>query len=132
MAKASLIKELVVKTENKVGMLAAVAEAIAGSGVNITALNAFAVEDKAVFRIVTSDNMKAISDIKAKNYEALEREVVAVELENKVGAARDMARKLKEAKIDITYIYGSTHGSGAATIVFNCSDNKKAVGVLKE
>ena len=82
MARASIVKELLVKTENKVGMLAEVAVAIANSGVNIKALNAFAINNEAIFRIVTSDNMKAVKEIKAKNLEALEKDVVAVELEN--------------------------------------------------
>ena len=133
MAKAGIIKELLVKTENKVGMLAEVAAAITDSGVNITALNAFAMDNQAMFRIITSDNIKAIEGIKAKNFEAVEKDVVAVELKNEVGAASDMARKLKDAKINLGYIYGSTCDFGtAAMIIFNCNDNKKAVEVLSK
>ena len=133
MAKASIIKELLVKTENKVGMMTEVAEAIAKSGANITALNAFGVDKQAIFRIMTTDNVKAIGGIKAKNFEASERDVVAVELENKVGAASDMAKKLEDASIDIAYIYGSTCGGGCAcTLIFNSNDNKKAVEVLSK
>ncbi len=58
MAKAGIIKELLVKTENKAGMMAEVTEAIAKSGANITALNAFGIDKKAIFRIVTDDKTK--------------------------------------------------------------------------
>ena len=128
MAKASIVKEILVKTANKVGMMAAVADDISNSGVNITALNAFGVDKDAVFRIITSDNSKAIGALKAKNIEVSERDAVLAELENKPGTAADMGRKLKEANIDITYIYGSTCGCGTpSAIIFNCSDNKKAL-----
>ena len=131
MAKVSLVKELMVKTENKVGMMEEVSEAIAESGVNITALNAFGIDKNAIFRIITSDNAKAIDAIKAKNLQVSEKEVVSVAREDKPGAAGDMGKKLKAAGIDIRYIYGSTCGGGSAsTIIFNCSDNKKAVEVL--
>lgn len=131
MAKASIIKELLVKTENKVGMMAEVAGAIARSGANITALNAFGVDKSAIFRIITSDNAKAISGIKTKGLEVSERDAIAVELENKVGAAADLAKKLKDANIDITYIYGSTCDCGRPSmIIFNCSNNNKAIEVL--
>lgn len=131
MAKASIIKELSVKAENKVGMMAEVAEAIGKSGANITALNAFGIDKNAIFRIVTSDNAKAIDAIKAKNFQVSEKDVVSVGLENKPGTAADMGKKLKDAGIDIKYIYGSTCDCGRpSTIIFNCSDNKKAVEVL--
>ena len=124
MAKASIMKELVMKTQNKVGMMAEVTEAIAKNGANITAVSAFGMGKDAIFRIITSDNAKAMSAIKAKNLHASEENVVVVELENKVGRGSDMAKKLKDAGIDIAYIYGSTCGDPGCTcrLVFNCSD----------
>ena len=131
MPKAGIIKELLVKTENRVGMLAELTEAISKSGVNVTAVSAFAVGREAIFRIVTSDNLKAIGGIKAKNFEALERDAVVVELENEVGKAADMADKLTKSNIDINYIYGTTSkAADPCTLIFNCSDNKKAVEVI--
>lgn len=131
MATAKSVKELIVKTSNTIGMLEAVTEAISKSGANITALHAFGVDKDAVFRITTSDNPKAIGAIKEKNLEVSERDVVAVDLDNNPGAAAEMGKKLKEAGIDIKYIYGSTCGcSCACTIVFNSSDNKKALNIL--
>ena len=133
MAKASIVKELLVRTDNKVGMMEAVTDAIAKAGANITALNAFGVDKKAIFRVMTSDNAKAIEAIRAKNFEVSERDVVSVTLENKPGAASDMAGKLKDAGIDITYIYGSTCNCDCGcTIIFNCNDNKKAVEALSK
>ena len=134
MAKANIIKELLVKTKNRVGMMAEVAETIANSGVNITALNAFSVDrDNAIFRIVTSDNAKAIAAIKAKKFDVSERNVVSVELENKPGTAADVGQKLKKANIDINYIYGSTCDCGGpSTVIFDSSDNKKVVDVLNK
>ncbi|MBL7072072.1 MAG: hypothetical protein ISS26_07920 [Candidatus Omnitrophica bacterium] len=44
MAKAKLVKELIVKTPNTIGMLEAVTDAIGRSGANITALHAFGVD----------------------------------------------------------------------------------------
>ena len=131
MAKASIVKELLVKTANEVGMMAEVAGAIASSGANITALNAFGAGKDAIFRIITSDNAKAIDGIKAKGLEVSERDVVAVGLENKVGAAEEIAKKFKDANIDINYIYGSTCNCGSpSTIIFNCNNNNKAIEIL--
>ena len=135
MAKASLVKELIVKVQNKVGMMAEVADAISKGGSNIIALNAFGIDDNAIFRIITSDNAKAVKDLKAKKMDVSEKEAVKVELENKMGMAAAMARKIKDANIDIKYIYATSCNCTCAcacipNLIFNCSDNKKAVEIL--
>ena len=131
MAKASLIKEIMVKVENKVGMMSEVSDIVANSGANITALNAFGIDKNAIFRIVTSDNAKAIAALKAKDIAVSERDAVSVSLEDKPGAAAGLGEKIKAAGIDIKYIYGSVCGcAGACMLILNCSDNKKAVEAL--
>jgi len=135
MAKAFIVKELMVKTPNKVGMMAEVAEIISKSGANITALNAFGIDKSAIFRIVTSDNAKAVKELKAKQFEVSEKDAVKVELENRVGMAADMAKKIKDANIDIKYIYGTAcacKSDCSCILIFNCNDNKKAVEILNK
>ncbi|MBU4376881.1 MAG: ACT domain-containing protein [Candidatus Omnitrophica bacterium] len=133
MAKATIVKELIVKTPNRVGMLAEVAGTIAKSGANINALNAFGVESDAIFRIVTSDNAAAIKELKAKKIEVSEKDAVKVELENKSGMAAEIAEKLKAASIDIKYIYGSACGCTCPCgLILNTSDNKKTVDILNK
>lgn len=131
MGYAKLVKEIVVKTENKVGMMEKVCAAIAAKGANITALHAFGIDKEAIFRIVTNDNVKAVASLKAENFDVSEKDVVLVMLENKSGAAAGIGKKLREANIDIKYIYGSACDCGGpCNIIFNSSDNKKAVKVL--
>ena len=131
MAKASIIKELLVKTPNRVGMLAEIAGVIAKSGANIVALNAFGVEGDAIFRIVTSDNAAAAKELKAKRIEVSEKDAVRVELENKSGEAALMAEKMKAASIDIKYIYATACNCDCpGGLVLNTSDNKKTVEIL--
>ena len=107
---AKIGKQVHIRTPNKVGMLAEVTGAIAGAGVNIDTLAAFVADNKANFMVITNNNAKTIDALKA--YEVKEEDVVVVELENKIGAATDMANKLKDAEIDLKYIYGTTSGSG--------------------
>lgn len=133
MAKAAIVKELIVKTPNRVGMLAEVAGIVAKSGANINALNAFGVENDAIFRIVTSDNAAAVKELKSKKIEVSEKDVVKVELENKSGMAGAMAEKIKSASIDIKYIYGTACNCACSCgLIFNTSDNKKTVDILNK
>ena len=133
MAKATIVKELIVKTPNRVCMLAEVAGIITKSGANISALNAFGIDSDAIFRIVTSDNAAAIKELKAKRIEASEKDAVRVELENSSGKAAEMAEKMKAASIDIKYIYATACNCDCPCgLVLNTSDNKKTVEILNK
>jgi hypothetical protein len=131
MPKASLQKELTAITANKIGMLARVSGAVADKGVNIQALSAYAVGGRAYFRLITDDNTAAAEALKALGCEVTERDVVVVELPDKVGEAKGMAERLKSAGIDLGYMYGTNSVSpGIGKLVFNSNDNNKAVEIL--
>ncbi len=131
MAKAKLAKQIMLETGNKVGTLAEVSNVAASAGVNIEAICAYAMEDKAIFYLVTGNNKDALSLFKAKGYSVKEDEVVLVSLPNTVGSAASMAGKLKAANIDLQYIYGSTSSAKEALIVIKSDNNTKALEALK-
>lgn len=132
MAKADLVKQLSVETENKVGMLAEVSGAISGAGANITAICAYGMDDKAHFYILTSDNAKAQEALKAKGFGVSEEEVVKLMLEDKIGSAKEISEKIKAVGIDLCYIYGSTCGCAdtPALLVIKAQDNAKVVSAI--
>lgn len=132
MPDAKIVKQIVAETEDKVRMLAEVTQAVADAGANIEALCAYGMEGKAVFMIVTNDNKKASAGLKAKGCRVKEEDVVLIGLANRTGSASKMAKKLKEARINLSYIYGSTSGAADAPLVFASNDNAKAVTVLNK
>jgi len=131
MAKTKIAKEIILETSNKVGTLAEVSAAAAAAGVNIEAICAYGMEDKAIFYLVTGNNKDGVSAFKAKGYSVKEDEVVLVTLPNTVGSAASMAEKLKAANIDLQYIYGSTGSAKEALIVIKSDNNAKALEALK-
>lgn len=128
---ARIGKQLQVTTPDKIGMLKEVTETIADNGVNIDALCAYAMGKKAYFLIITSDNAKAAKALKAKKFQVKEEKVVIADLDNRIGAAGEMGEKLKEAKIGLSFIYGTTCGCGGPSmLVFKSNKDAKAVEVL--
>ena len=132
MAKAKLVSQLLVEAPNKVGMMAEVTSAIAGAGVNIEGICAYGMEGKAEFMIITDNNAKAQEALGKKGWVIKTEEVVSVTLDNEVGAAKEMADKIKQAGIDIRYIYGTTCGikDCSSTIVVASKDNKGIVRAI--
>jgi len=122
--------EVLFTGENKIGELEEIARVIKDNGVNIRAISAWAVNGKAVFRLVTSDNVKTKELLLAKG-EVEEREVVIVEMPDEVGQLQLLASKLKGNGLDLDYIYGTTYEPGKyAIIIFAANDNEKALGII--
>lgn len=132
MVEAKLTKELFIETVNKVGMLEELTSKIAAKGVNIEAVNAYVVGDKAYFRLIVTDIAKAKSAL--AGFKAEEKEVVIVNLKNKVGAAGEIASKLKKANINLTHVYGSIcacrKNECNSLFIFSSNNNQKAIEVL--
>ena len=135
MAKCTKAKELIITTEDKAGMLSEVASAIAAQKVNITAICAYAMEGKAVFTLVTTDNQKAKSVAQSKGWKAEDSEVVIVELPDKVGAVKEISQKLKEKNISLKYCYGTTCTQCApdctCRLVLKADNNDAIISALK-
>ncbi len=122
--------EIVLIVDNKVGKLEEVTSTVKENGVNIRAISAWAVEDKAFFRLITSDNEKAKEALAGLGNIEI-KEVVIVEMPDEVGQLDALASKLKDSNIDISHIYGTTSEPGKpAIVIFSCNDNEKALQAI--
>lgn len=126
---ATLGKEIVVTSENRVGTLAKVTAPIKEVGVSIQAVCAWGEGGKASFLIVTEDNERAAQALKKAGYATQEKEVVLVEMTHKIGSLAEAAQKISGAGIDIEHCYVSAHGPQALAILAT-KDNTKAIRVL--
>ena len=132
MSKVRLGEQLLAITENKAGMLAEVSSAVSTAGTNIQAVSAYAIEDKAYFRLITDNNQQAKKALEAKGYEVTEQDVVMVELANQPGVLKKTADKLKAAGIDLKYIYGTACFCGCdCLLVFSSNNNTQAKKALQ-
>lgn len=132
MAKAKKAKQLSLTMPNKVGLLSEVSAVIAGAKVNINAICAYEMEDKAYFMLITENNAKAKNVLSPLGAEIEEEDVISVDLPNKVGELQKVAKKIADAGIDINYLYG-TVGTGKSSIcVFKTADDSKAIKVINK
>ncbi|MBI5187468.1 MAG: ACT domain-containing protein [Nitrospirae bacterium] len=130
MAKAKRIKQLSFTMPNRVGLLSEVSTAIAGAKVNINAICAYEMEDRAYFMLTTESNAKAKKVLGSLGVEIKEEDVIAVEMPNRVGELQKVAKKIADAGIDINYMYGTTGTGKSSTCVFRTADDKKALRVI--
>jgi hypothetical protein len=132
MAKAKKAKQLSFTMSNRVGLLSEISTAMAKSKVNINAICAYEMGDRAYFMMTTDSNAKAKKALAPLGVEIQEKDVIAVEMPNKVGELQKAAKKISDAWIDISYMYG-TAGTGKTSIcIFRTTDDAKAIKVLNK
>ena len=129
--KAVRAQELLVTVENRVGALAEVANLISSAGINIRTISAWAVGNSASFRLITSDNIKTKEILANHNYTIEEKDIIVVELPDRVGELNNLTTRLKAAGVDLIYLYGTSSKPGTeALIVLSSNNNEKALEVL--
>ena len=132
MAKARKAKEMSFTMPNKAGLLSEVSRAIAGAGVNITAICAYAMGNTAYFMLTTASNVKAKKALVPLSVAIEERDVVEVELLNKPGELQKIAKRIADAGIDIEYMYATVGKGKTATCVFKTADDQKTIKIINK
>ena len=129
MAKASKAKQLSFTLPSKIGLLSEVSSFITAAKINIEAICAYEMGEQGFFMLITDNNTKAKKIVSNMGAEVNSEEIITVEIPNKLGELQKVAKKISDAGIDITYIYGSPV-KGKMTLVLKTANEKKALKVL--
>ena len=131
MLKARHGKEIVVRTSDKIGALAAFSKIIAEKGVNILAMSAWVEAGEAVTRLVTDDTLRTTDALRDQGYVPQEQDVVLVDAAHKPGILRHLSDTLANENINISHLFASaTINQDVCLVVLNTSDNGRAIVLL--
>jgi len=126
-----IAKQLAIFLDNRPGMLARVADALAGAKINVYAITTSDTVDHSVIRLVVSDYRRALHVFEEHGTLVVEDDVLMVEGSNKPGEIAGIARKLAEAKINIEYCYSATPPDvKKGLLIMRVSNPAKALKVL--
>ena len=129
MADVQKGKELWVTTPNEVGVLSKVSNAVSSANLNFVTLSAWGQEDKGYFRMLTSDNAKATTELKGLGYTVDEKDVLLVNVGNQSGALTPIAKKVSDMDVEINYCYGTAWGD-KTVLVLSTKDNEKVYSAM--
>ena len=119
-------KQLSVSLENKPGRLAHVCRCLADRKVNIIALSVLETSEQGILRLVVDNPDEAAKMLKGCPMTVSKRDVLLVELPNKVGVLATMAEKLAAKGINIAFVYGSTGKTRGTTYIVLATSNLTA------
>lgn len=132
MIDAHLQKELVIQTENRVGLIAEISRLLADMGINFSAVSVEAANSGATLHLISNAQLYARDALRDAGFQVAEREVVVLELHNRPGELCCITAALARKDIDIEELYATaTAGSAKALVVLTCSNNGKAVLMLR-
>ncbi len=132
MAKAVKVKQVAIATKDKLGLMAEVSGALAGAKVNIQAVCAYGMDNKAHVIMLTDSNAKAKRALSKLGGEVTEDDVVLVEMADKPGELQKVTDKVAAAGINVWYVYGSAGSKTRSLLVMATEDNAKAVRVINK
>ena len=131
MLKARQGKEVVVRTENKIGALADFSRITAERGINTLAVSAWVEGGLAVVRLVTDDTLRTTDALRENGYAFEEIDVVLVDVDNKPGILRHVTDTLSWEEIDLSHLFASAMiDQEQCLVVLNSSDNERAIVLL--
>lgn len=126
------IKQISIFLENTTGRLANVTRILKESGVNLRAIMIADTADFGILRVIVDNPDKALAALKIANFTTKTTEVLAVPVNDKVGAMHDMLKLFEENSINIEYIYASLERTGdTAIIIFKVENPIAGLKVLE-
>lgn len=131
MIKAIKAKQLSFSLPSKIGLLSEVSALITAAKINIEAICAYEMNEEGFFMLMTDNPAKAKKIVSHMGAEVSMDDMIAVEIPNKIGELQMVAKKISDAGIDISYIYGSPV-KGKMTLVLKTANDKKALKALNK
>jgi len=126
-----IAKQLAIFLDNRPGMLARVADALAEAKINIFAITTSDTVDHTVIRMVVSDYRKALHVFEEHGTLVVEDDVLIISGSNKPGELARLAHKLADAKVNIEYCYSATPPDAKkGLMVMRVTNPAKALKVL--
>lgn len=95
------MKEIVIVTQNRPGLLADIAEALAQRNINIETFDAEEVHDAAVIELTVDRYDEALQSLRDAGFDAVTEDAILIQLKDEPGALARVAKRFKDANIDL-------------------------------
>lgn len=126
------MKEILVQIDNKVGSLAQVCEKLGGAGINIESISAYGDGQNGIIRLVTGDEVSALSALSKAGLKTSIAEVLMVKVNDQPGEIGKITRRLAQHQVNVESIYLLTKVGGVMEFAIKCDDLAKAAAAMKK
>ncbi|MEW6521570.1 MAG: ACT domain-containing protein [Thermodesulfobacteriota bacterium] len=125
------VEQIAIFLENRSGRLAEITGILAGKGINIRAMSLADTSDFGILRLIVNDTENARKVLKEKGFTVGTTNVVVAEVQDKPGGLANVLQIIKNAGLNIEYMYAFTQKSGeTGLIIFRFEKVDTAIDVL--
>lgn len=127
------VEQITVFLKNRPGTLAEITSLLAENGINIRALSLGDTTEEDILRIIVNDTGKARDILIEDNYVLTVDEVIVVETPDRPGGLANVLTIVKNAGLNIEFLYAFSQKSGASgLVILGFSDPDRAAEVFLE
>jgi hypothetical protein len=127
-----LVEQIAVFLENKSGRLAEITAILAENSINIRALSVADTADFGILRLIVDKVEKAKAVLRENGFTVGKTEVLAVEVEDKTGGLAKVLKCIKDAGINVEYMYAFVNKTGEnAVLIFRFEKMDEAMTTLQ-
>lgn len=126
------MKQLSIFLENRAGRLEEVLRVLAEEQINIFSLSMADTSEYGMLRLLVSDPEKGRAALKSRGFSATLTDVLALQMEHKVGELHRVLRILCDAGVNIEYMYALCTETNEAAMALKVSDLEKAEKLVKD
>jgi hypothetical protein len=132
MIDARLQQEIVLRSEDRVGVLADITRLLSDMGINLLSVRVRTSEGVAIVHILSNSQSYASDALRDAGFELSERDVVLLELPHYPGFLRRASEALARKQITIEDLHVSVPEDGkVGIVVLRCSNNAHAIQILR-
>jgi len=121
---------MVVRTTNKLGVLAEFSKVVAENDVRILAMSTWVEDTEAVIRLICDDTSRMMEVLRESGYDPQDRDVVLVDATYQPDILRHLTETLASNNIDIFHFFASAINKNECLAVLNSSDNERTIELL--
>jgi len=125
------MKELLVLAKDRIGLLADLTAALGHSGINVESISADTMGDRAVIRLVVSDEGRGKEILEKKGFIVMSSDAIVVKLIDRPGELAKVAKILADAKVSVKNVQLLTKEEGLVLFVLRVDNANKAAKLLK-
>ena len=128
-----LVEQIAVFLENKSGRLAEITAILAENSINIRALSVADTADFGILRLIVDKVEMAKAVLRENGFTVGKTQVLAVEVEDKTGGMAKVLKCLKDAVINVEYMYAFVNKTGEnAVLIFRFEKMDEAIATLQK
>ncbi len=126
------VKQIDLLLKNEPGALSVVSDLLGANGINIIAFYVVTEKDEGKLNFVANDPDKSMNVLKTAGYQIKVQEVIACETPHHPGGMNAVLKPLKEASINVDYIYPCIGTGDITVLVLGLKPVKEALKIMEE